>query len=135
MSIDIAHPWARTSPGLVRKAGGYLTITNRGGEPDRLVAAATPFAGKVEIHGIKVVGPDIAMRPLENGLRLPPDTTITLKPRGYHLLLQELKSPFVKGERVPLTLSFEKAGAREIELVVEDQGPIGFETLNERHSG
>ena len=65
----------------------------------------------------------------------PPDTAITLKPRGYHLLFQELKKPLALGERVPVTLTFEKAGTRQIELLVEAPGPVGNETLYEGQSG
>jgi periplasmic copper chaperone A len=65
---------------------------------------------------------------------VPPDTAITLKPRGYHLLM-ELKAPLAKGQRVPVTLTFEKAGAHQIELLVEAAGPVGNETLVEGQPG
>jgi periplasmic copper chaperone A len=135
MSIDISRPWARVPSATSLEAGGFFTLTNKAGEADRLIAAASPAAGKVEIHGIRVVGPAIGMRLLEKGLGLPVDTAITLKPRGYHLLLQELKAPLAKGDRVPVTLTFEKACTRQIELIVEDQGPIGGDTLLEGQPG
>lgn len=135
MSIDISRPWARTSPGVEGQAGGFFTVTNTGSEPDRLIAAASPAAGKIEIHSIKVIGSGIRMRPMEKGLGLPADTAITLKPRGYHLLFQELTRPLGKGDRVPVTLTFEKAGTRQIELVVEAPGPINWETLMEGQTG
>jgi copper(I)-binding protein len=134
MSIDISRPWARTSQRENGPTGGFFTVTNKAGEADRLVAAESPVATKIEIHGIKVIGYGIRMRPLEQGLRLPPDTAITLKPRGYHLLI-ELKAPLAQGQRVPMTLTFEKAGTRQVELVVEAPGPVGEETLNEPQPG
>src|SRR5262245_54998250 len=99
MSIEISRPWIRTSSGGRGQTGGFFTATNKGREPDRLIAADSPAATKIEIHGIKVVGSGIRMRPLEKGLALPPDTAITLKPRGYHLLI-ELKAPLDQGQRV-----------------------------------
>ncbi len=132
MSIDISRPWARTGSGTERRAAGFMTLANKGTEADRLVGAQSPLAEKIEIHGIKVVGPDIAMRPLERGVGLPADTIITLKPRGYHLLLQGLKAPLAQGQRVPVTLTFEKAGTRQVELTVEAEGPIGGDTLLEK---
>ena len=135
MSIDINRPWMRQSPATAQQAAGFFTVTNKAREADRLIAAESPVAARVEIHGIKVVGPGITMRPMEKGLGLPPDTAITLKPRGYHLMMQELKKPLIKGERVPVTLTFEKAGARQVELVVEAEGPIGNETLMEGQPG
>jgi periplasmic copper chaperone A len=137
MTIAISRPWALTGSVLVDtikepRAAGFMTIGNTGGPADRLLAAASPMAEKIEIHGIKVVGPDIAMRPLEKGVGLPADTTITLKPRGYHLMMRGLKAPLAKGQRVPVTLTFEKAGTRQVELVIEGEGAIGDETLHEK---
>jgi hypothetical protein len=132
MSIDISQPWARAGSPADLQAAGFMTLANTGAEADRLVAARSPLAEKIEIHGIKVVGADILMRPLEKGVGLPAATIITLRPRGYHLLLQGLSAPLVKGQRVPVTLTFEKAGMRQVELAVEAEGPIGEATLHEK---
>jgi copper(I)-binding protein len=137
MTIAISRPWALTGSVLAGSAkeprlAGFMTLANTGAEADRLLAAASPMAEKIEIHGVKVVGPDIAMRPLEKGVGLPADTTITLRPRGYHLMMWGLTAPLAKGQRVPVTLTFEKAGSRQVELVVEGQGTIGDETLHEK---
>jgi periplasmic copper chaperone A len=129
MSIDISRPWARTSPTAQQTAGGFFTVTNKGREADRLIAAESPVAAKIEIHCIRVVGSGITMRPMEKGLSLPPDTAITLKPRGYHLLMT-LNAPLAQGQHVPVTLSFEKAGTRQVELVVEAAGPVGNEAIS-----
>jgi len=134
MSIDISRPWARTSPTTAGFAGGYFTVTNKAHEADRLVGAESPVATKIEIHGIKVVGSGITMKQMEKGLGLPPDTAITLKPRGYHLWI-ELKAPLAQGQKVPVTLRFEKADARSIELVVEAPGAIGNDAMLEGQPG
>jgi periplasmic copper chaperone A len=137
MTIAINRPWALTGSVLAGSAkepriGGFMTLANSGGPADRLVAAACPMAEKIEIHGIKVVGSDIAMRRLEKGVGLPADTTITLKPRGYHLMMWGPKAQLAKGQLLPVTLTFEKAGTQQVELVVEGEGIIGDETLHEK---
>ena len=134
MTLAISRPWARTSPTAAGFAGGYFTVTNKASEADRLVGAESPVAVKIEIHAIKVVGSGITMKPLEKGLGLPPDTAITLKPRGYHLWI-ELKAPLSEGQKVPVTLRFEKAATRSIELAVEAPGPIGNEAMMEGQPG
>ena len=133
MSIDISRPWARMSTTGPDEAGGYFTVTNKGREADRLIAAESPLA-KIEIHGIKVVGYGIRMLRLENGLGLPPDTAITLKPRGYHLFMA-VKAPLAQGQKMPVTLTFEKAGTRQIELAVEAPGPVGNGAMSEGQPG
>jgi len=37
---------------------------------------------------------------------------------GYHLMLMNLTRPLADGERFPMTLTFQKAGALEVEVEV-----------------
>ena len=134
-ALEMHKPWARSSshrrPNDV--AGAFLSITNKGPDDDRLVAASSPLAERVEIHGIKVVGANIDMRPLAGGLAVHAGNTTTLKPRGYHLLLLGVKAPLVKGSILTVTLTFETAGAVAVEFAVEEPGLIGKAVLNEEH--
>ena len=135
-SIEIHRPWARQAVETPERAGGFVTLVNKGTEPDRLVAASSPAAGKIEIHAIKVLGADIGMRPRADGLALPAGVTLTLQPRGYHLLLIDLGAPLVAGARLAVTLVFEKAGSIDVEFAVEAPGPVGAEVLvEERQRG
>jgi copper(I)-binding protein len=117
------------------RAGGYFTIASTAAESDRLVSASSPVIEKIEIHAIKIIGPDIQMRPRPAGLVIPPDYTTTLKPRGYHLLLEGVTAPLVQGARLPVTLAFEKAGEITIELIIREEGPVGQEILNVDRNG
>ena len=127
----IGDPWARGVSDVAPECGGFFTVTNKSGTADRLVSASSSLAERIEIHAIKVVGGDIKMRPLPDGLRIPAETTLTLKPRGYHLLLLGLKAPLTKGESLPVTLLFDEAGSVELELVIRAPGPVGGEILVE----
>jgi copper(I)-binding protein len=129
-SIEIHRPWARQAVTTPERAGGFFTLINKGTEADHLVAASSPAAGKIEIHAIKVMGADIGMRPRDS-LAAPAGVTLTLQPRGYHLLLIDLRAPLVPGARLAITLVFEKAGSIDVELLVEAPGPVGNEVLFE----
>ena len=131
--LSLRRPWARPDATTPTQAGGFFTVLNAG-PGDRLVSAASPLAERVEIHAIRVVGADIRMQALPEGLRIPADTTIELKPRGYHLLLIGLKERLPAGESLPVTLTFEAAGRLEIGLIVEQPGLVGLDILDEeRH--
>ncbi len=121
-SLEIAHPWARATPPSAMAGGGFLTVTNKGSEPDRLISASSPAAARVEIHEMKMDGNIMRMRELEKGLEIPPGATVTLAPGGFHLMMMELKGPLTKDSKVPMTLTFEKAGVIEVELAVEAMG-------------
>lgn len=133
-TLVISDPWARGFSSASLEYGGFFVVTNKGETADRLVSACSELAERIEIHAIKVVGADITMRPLQDGLRLPPDTSLTLKPRGYHLLIQGLKAPLAKGAALPVTLVFDKAGKIDIDLAVRAPGPVGKEILVEERS-
>ena len=48
--IQVRHPWSRATPPGAKVAVGYMEIRNTGAEPDRLIAASTPVAERVEMH-------------------------------------------------------------------------------------
>lgn len=131
--LEFRRPWIRPDSRNPMQAGGYVIILNKAGERDRLLAATSPMAESVEIHAIRVVGGGILMQPLPEGLMLPPDVTISLRPRGYHLLLKGLQAPLAVGSRVPATLSFERAGSVDVTFVVEEPGPVGEAVLDQDH--
>jgi len=126
--LTISQGWARATPRGAKVGGGYMTIKNEGSAPDSLVSASTDVAGKVEIHEMSMSNGVMKMRPLEKGLTVEPGKTVKLAPSGYHLMLMDLKSPLKQGEKVPVTLDFEKAGKVSVSLDVEGvgaQGPAG----------
>ncbi|MEI6200985.1 MAG: copper chaperone PCu(A)C [Enhydrobacter sp.] len=121
-SIEIVQPWSRATPSTAPSAGGFLTLTNKGDVPDRLIAIESSAATQTEIHEMKMDGAVMRMRELENGVVLPPGQTIELKPGGYHVMFMGLKAPFVKDQKVSATLVFEKAGRIDIEFQVDALG-------------
>ena len=121
-SLQIGHPWARATPKGAPVGGGYLTITNNGTEPDRLVGGTAPFAKDVELHKMSMDAGVMKMRPVAGGLEIKPGETVTLKPGGLHLMFVGLDKPLKEGERVPATLDFTKAGKVKVDFVVEGMG-------------
>ncbi|CCE05911.1 conserved exported hypothetical protein [Bradyrhizobium sp. STM 3843] len=123
--LVISQAWSRATPGGAKVGGGYLTIENKGSAPDRLVAVSGDIAGKIEIHEMAVTNGVMTMRPLEQGLAIEPGKTVTLAPGGYHLMMMELKNPLKQGDKLPLTLEFEKAGKVAVTLDVQAVGAKG----------
>jgi periplasmic copper chaperone A len=109
-TILIQNLWTRATPNGAKVAGGYITITNKGTTPDRLIGGSAKIAGRLEIHEMAVDNGVMKMRELPNGLEIKPGETVELKPGGFHLMLMDLKAPAVDGGKVEGTLVFEKAG-------------------------
>jgi copper(I)-binding protein len=123
--LVISQAWSRATPGGAKAGAGYLTIENKGSAADRLVAISGDVAGKIEVHEMAMNNGVMTMRPLDNGLAIEPGKTVTLAPGGYHLMLTDLKQPMKQGDKVPLTLQFEKAGKVAVTLDVQGVGAKG----------
>jgi periplasmic copper chaperone A len=120
--IAIGHPWTRAIGAAAPTAAGYMSLRNAGTEPDRLVGASSPRARSVEIHQMTMTDGVMRMRPLGAGIAIPPGGTAWLRPSGTHLMLIGPAGPFARGEAVPVTLRFERAGEVTIELEVAAAG-------------
>jgi copper(I)-binding protein len=123
--LVISQAWSRATPGGAKIAGGYLTIENKGPTPDRLVGGTWDAGAKVEVHEMTATNRVMTMRPLEQGLAIEPGKTVKLAPGGIHLMLFDLKSPLKQGDKISVTLEFEKAGRVTISLDVEGIGAQG----------
>lgn len=121
--IRVDQVWARATPGGAKTGVMYLSVTNTGTAPDKLVGASTPVAAKAEVHESKSANGVMQMRPVST-LTIAPGKTVVLQPDGYHLMLTGLKQPLKEGERVPLTLVFEHAGKRQVTAEVEKIGAL-----------
>ncbi|GJD87202.1 hypothetical protein BHAOGJBA_0702 [Methylobacterium hispanicum] len=118
-SLKIGHPWSRATPGGAKVAGGYVTVTNTGAEPDRLVGGSLDEAGRTELHSMSMQGDVMKMAPIEGGVAIAPGETIKLAPGGNHMMFLDLKTQLKQGARIKGTLVFEKAGTVPVEFAVE----------------
>lgn len=121
--LRFGNAWVRATPPNARVAGGFLRIENTGKSGDRLISASTDAAASAEIHEMTMQGDIMQMRKLTEGLAIPAKQTVTLKPGGLHLMLIAPKQAITEGQKVKITLLFEKAGSRTIEFTAHKQAP------------
>ncbi|SHE77438.1 hypothetical protein SAMN02745157_0909 [Kaistia soli DSM 19436] len=131
-AIEIGHPWSRATPPGAKVGGGYLTLTNDGDMPDKLVSATVEIAGRAEIHQMSVEDGVMKMRQVEGGLDIPAHGTVKLDPSGLHLMFLDLKGPLVRGTKVHGSLTFEKAGTVDVDFIVD---AIGASPKPMKHDG
>lgn len=117
-SIMIEHPWALATDKMATTGAAYFELKNAGDSPDRLVSARTDVAGMAELHRTVNEGGMLRMLPI-SAIEIPAKGHVSVKPGVFHLMLVHLKAPLTAGEHFPLQLTFEKAGAVTIDVVVE----------------
>ena len=123
-SITVEQPWSRATPAGAMTGAVYMTLDNKSGTADRLTGALSDVADKLQIHEMKVENGVMQMRELPNGLPIPAGGSVVFKPGSYHLMLIGLKKPLTAGEKILLTLTFEKAGNISVTVPVQAIGAM-----------
>ena len=131
-TLHLAEPWTRPTPPAAPAGAGYLTITNTGSEPDRLLGGTSPAVREVQIHQMKLMDGIMRMRPVAGGLVIPAGGSVRLAPGGYHIMLIGPKRPFVAGATVPATLRFARAGTVKVAFAVRTTAPDGTTSAEAR---
>jgi copper(I)-binding protein len=121
-NVVVTQAWSRATPGGSKVAGGYLTIENKGPAPDKLLSASTEAAKKIEIHEMAVTDGVMTMRPIDDGLTIEAGHAVKLAPGGLHLMIIGLVAPLIQGDKVSVTLTFEKAGEIAVSFEVRAMG-------------
>jgi periplasmic copper chaperone A len=112
--LSVVAPWSRATPGQSKNGAVFLEV--KSDRTDKLLNASGAVADAIEIHthindnGImqmrRVDAVDIA------------EGSTKFVPGGYHIMLLGLKQPLKAGETFKLTLTFETAGTREVDVTV-----------------
>src|ERR1700749_1900760 len=136
--LVISQAWSRATPNGAKSGAGYFTIENKGTTADKLIGVTGDVSSRIEVHEMSMNNGVMKMRPVEGGVTIDPGKTVKLAPNGYHLMIMDLKSPLKQGDKLPLTLQFEKAGKISVTLDVQGvgaQGPGGGDGMMKMSPG
>jgi len=131
-NLEIHHPWSKAMNAGAKAGGGFMTITNHGTTPDRLIKVSSDAAGLIQIHEMKVENGMMTMAEIPGGLEIAPGATVKLSPGAIHVMFMGVQTPFKEGEKVKAVLTFEKAGDVAVEFTVEpaNKGDGGHDMKN-----
>ena len=119
--VSIVDPWIAATPNGAMAAAGYVTLRNDSDTDDKLVSAASPRAKAVELHEMKLTGAVMEMHRVE-AINVPAHGSVQLGPGGMHLMFIGFDEPFMAGQAVPVTLTFELGGAQQVTFPVHPAG-------------
>jgi periplasmic copper chaperone A len=118
--ITVSEAWVR-NPAIADQPGAaYLVIQNNGAAEDKLLSVGSDVARSIELHQSMESGGMMQMSPVPN-IPVPANGRVELKPGGFHLMLINLTRPLQAGDKVQLTLNFEKAGKIPVAAEVKEQ--------------
>lgn len=131
--LAILHPFAIETAARATTGAGYFEVRNDGDQADALIGVEAAFP-KVALHEAVETDGMMTMQPIER-VEIAPGETLTLAPgEGGHVMFMGIDAPFEVGARFPAKLIFERAGAVEVEFVVELRPEPGADHSTMDHS-
>jgi periplasmic copper chaperone A len=115
--IIVVAPWSRPTPGAAKNGAVFLEIKAGAEVTDKLLSASGAVAENIEIHNHINDNGIMQMRRVD-AIEIGEGSSVKLVPGGYHIMLLGLKQPLKAGETFKLKLTFEKAGAIEVDVTV-----------------
>ena len=119
--ISVENEWARITPSGTGSV--YMKIKNNGNSEDKLLSASSDKAGMVMIHRSIREGNISKMIHIHDGIAIPGNSEVSLKPGDYHLMLMDLDKNLSLGDKISIVLNFEKNDSLEIIPVAKLRPP------------
>ncbi len=120
--ISVDDAFARASRPNAPTGAAFMVLVNHGAEDDRLIAAASDAAQRVELHThLEDANGVMRMIEVEDGFVIPAGGMHKLARGGDHVMLMGLTRDFVQGEAITLTLTFENAGDLTVEIPIDNE--------------
>ena len=147
--VAFVRPFKSPSPDLTTRTelvgsendptGAYFILHNAGGS-DTLLSASSPAAASIALQVIDPTTTASTPDATASGgtyttvdhIDVPGFADVKFIPGGDQLLLRGLTAPLTVGQKVPITLQFEKAGAITIEAEVQPYSVIADRLLPPR---
>ncbi len=118
--ITIEDAYARSASPVAKAGAAFMTLVNSGETDDRLVAASSEAAKRVELHTHKENAEGVMMMmEVEEGFPIPAGGSHTLARGGDHVMFMGLTGPWAHGDMLSVTLTFEDAGEMTVEIPVD----------------
>lgn len=110
--ITVQDAWVRATIPAQRATGAFMNIQTT--EAVSLIGARSNLSKVTEVHEMRMENNVMKMQAIAR-IDISPDKPLNLKPGSYHIMLMELNKPATAGERVDLTLIFEKTDKSRFE--------------------
>lgn len=120
--LTVDDPWARPTPEESGVAAFYATVDNGSADDDVLLSARSTRCVTAVIHDSSLEDGVMSMaEATREQLTVAAGSSIALEPGGLHVMCLGMSAPLVVGESVDITLTFERAGDRALEVVIEQR--------------
>jgi copper(I)-binding protein len=133
--VMVMDAYARVASKVAKSGAAFMMIHNHSNQDDRLIAAASDVAKRVELHTHIEEDGVMKMTKLEDGMIIPAGGMHALKRGGDHVMFMGLTRSLEHGDMFELTLTFEHAGdvALTVPVDLERQDKISAHTHSHKN--
>jgi copper(I)-binding protein len=117
--VMVMDAYARVASKVAKSGAAFMMIHNHSDQDDRLIAAASDVAKRVELHTHIEEDGVMKMTKLEDGMIIPAGGMHALKRGGDHVMFMGLTRSLEHGDMFELTLTFEHAGDVTLTVAVD----------------
>jgi len=122
-TITVQNAYAFATVPTSKTAAAFMVIKNNSANDDILTHVKSDISEHVEIHQ-NTIDPDDGMMMMRKikGLDIPSKESVSLDPKGYHVMFLGLNKALKINETFPITLVFEKAGEQVVNVTIVPPG-------------
>ena len=116
--LIISNFWIKEPIGYHSMTSGYLTIKNTNAYDEHLIDINSNFTKKSEIHEMIIENDIMKMNVLNDGLKIPANSIVRLKPGSYHVMFMQLYKKLKIMSTHKINLNFKKVGQLNVHFPV-----------------
>jgi hypothetical protein len=121
-ALTVVDPWIREAPPNAPALAAYLRIDNASSSARRLAGIESESFAAIVIHET-VVSDGVARMEHRDGVEIEAGGSVEFAPGGLHLMLMEPEQELSEGDRVTLTLIFDRDDRILLEIPVRRASP------------
>jgi hypothetical protein len=134
--IKVTDAYARAASPNAKSGAAFMMLMNDSARDDRLIAARSDAASRVELHTHVEIGDGVMqMTEIEGGIVLPAGATHAMMRGADHVMLMGLTAPLVQDGEIEVTLVFERAGEVVVTIPVDNARKPGAGAHAGAHGG
>ena len=118
-TVSASQAWVKVAAADQTMTEGFVVVDNPTMYDVYLVGAVTEAAGKVEFRDLSKPGGASAQVVKE--VAVPAYGSVTMDPKGLHIVLSGLKRPLKDGDTIPLTLTTHEGITMEVSAAVKKE--------------
>ncbi len=117
--MSIHDAWIRPST-MGNNSAAYFIIENGTGMDDTLLSVDSDIASATEVHLSMVMDGGVMSMQQQESVPVPTSEKVEFKPGGLHVMFVGLTQDLKVGDTITLTLNFENAGTRIVEVPIRE---------------